>query len=456
MRAGALALVMLLASGGLAGCGSSGSKAAHLGCGQFCKQAGAPAGTPTLVSDVRINTGGTVTASSDGTVPVTVTCRAKHRCSGGALLIEGLYRPTSPAQALDCGPGDGCMGRSNLDVAANRTRTIAVPLSAVGRRFLNTYRRIGVDIAVAFPPDAYKSSTWPINVTLDQHAPSGSFVVPESPNAIAVSDGKLWAAGISQFEGIDTATGKLVAKPRAISTVSLQSDSVAIAGGSVWLATAARNGGVLVRLNPATGEQIGKPIRSSAFMAGLAVGQGSLWIPLSNGLVYRLDATTGAVLGGPIRVSSDPPDAIVDAGGSVWVTVDSTVVRIDPASNRVVARLPGIGTGKYLLAVGAGVVWVVNEANATLARIDPATGRLVGAPLKVGPSPEAIAIDGGSVWVANAGANTLTRIDASTGAVIRSGIAAGLDPQAIAISDGSLWVADGGNDLVMRISAGKP
>ena len=76
--------------------------------------------------------------------------------------------------------------------------------------------------------------------------------------------------------------------------------------------------------------------------------------------------------------------------GAVWVAGAETVVRIDPRTNQVIAKIPYGGSSLEVplaLAVGEGAVWVVHGGEAgTLSRIDPQTNRVV-AMISVGGYP---------------------------------------------------------------------
>ena len=66
----------------------------------------------------------------------------------------------------------------------------------------------------------------------------------------------------------------------------------------------------------------------------------------------------------------------IDAGfGAVWVsdTAKGQILRLDPRSRRVLARIP-VG-GEAAVTVGAGAVWAFNQRG-RLVRIDPATNRV--------------------------------------------------------------------------------
>jgi hypothetical protein len=63
----------------------------------------------------------------DGTVPVRLTCLVRRPCTG-ALLLE---RPDATVS--------GDMGRSDLIVGAQSTRTLGVPLSSFGHQWLEQH-----------------------------------------------------------------------------------------------------------------------------------------------------------------------------------------------------------------------------------------------------------------------------------------------------------------------------
>ena len=112
-----------------------------------------------------------------------------------------------------------------------------------------------------------------------------------------------------------------------------------------------------------------------------------------------------------------------DAAG-VWVQRGGEVVRVDPQTNQVVARLPMRPPDSDLGAVGEGSLWLTQVAQGTVTRVDPATGRTVatirvpgaGAPegidVAVGPSAVWIAYDLGTL-----GGGIIARVDSATNTV---------------------------------------
>jgi virginiamycin B lyase len=155
---------------------------------------------------------------------------------------------------------------------------------------------------------------------------------------------------------------------------------------------------------------------------------------------------------------------LVFGAGSLWVGAwrDGQVVRVDPRSNRVVARLPAGGRNPAGLAVGAGSIWVVHPDTDEVVRLDPGTGRVV-ARIKLGPLPfevapgdrrflpSLVAVGAGAGWVAT-GRGAVARIDLASNRVVAVIKLPPESPAGIAVAGRSVWVAAGG-DGVARIEA---
>ena len=153
----------------------------------------------------------------------------------------------------------------------------------------------------------------------------------------------------------------------------------------------------------------------------------------------------------PPQVIADVPLArglgeIASAFDSAWMvdTHEQALLRVDPATRRVIARIPL--RGQLAIAAGADAVWVGEDAGrgASLVRIDPRTNRPTarlalrtpaGRPFPGG----AVVAVGDSVWVVSA--KHALRVDARSGRVTRL---ATLAPPAVGVRDvtaidGDLW-----------------
>ena len=104
------------------------------------------------------------------------------------------------------------------------------------------------------------------------------------------------------------------------------------------------------------------------------------------------------------------------------------------------------------LAATEDAVWVLTPANNSLVRVDPATGRVAARVLLPRTSrqrPHQVAVGEGAVWVTSAGAragtvNLLWRVNPAsnqvTGTLDLGPTSAGGMPNSVAVGDGAVWV----------------
>jgi hypothetical protein len=200
--------------------------------------------------------------------------------------------------------------------------------------------------------------------------------------------------------------------------------------------------------------------------ADVAAGPADLWVlnrsasPARAELV-RVDPTSDRVVARiPVR-----PDALRVAvgAGSVWVLGVSpgraAVVQVDPAANRVLRTFPlwsdpnarRLGVTERLLVAG-GAVWAITQAG--VLRLDPASGQVtrVQEPASVGPLT-GLAAAGGSVWVVSG--MQVFKLRPEDGKVLQRNAPIGLTPMipsGLAAGAGLLWVA--GSGYLARLDPG--
>ena len=124
----------------------------------------------------------------------------------------------------------------------------------------------------------------------------------------------------------------------------------------------------------------------------------------------------------------------------------SDVVRIDPATGKVVSRT-SVGPRIFNLAAAPGAVWAVSNVGGTVVRIDARTGK-VAKTIHVGFGPYDVAWGFGSAWVSNAGEGTVTRI--TNDRVVKT-IKVGVEPNGLTAYRGALWVSDHTAGRLLRI-----
>jgi hypothetical protein len=190
---------------------------------------------------------------------------------------------------------------------------------------------------------------------------------------------------------------------------------VAVGAGSAWVGLGRKGRPVVVRIDLVTNEIVGQiPVHGAPSRKQIAATDDAVWIA-SPGRLERIDpatntvAATAALPGRSVSAIAADASAVwaitsVDAGGE-WT---GTLVRVDPRTNDVVAEIPlGPQVAGYEdeVIIGAGSVWVLGirwiveedaEYGSDLIRIDPVTNA-VAARIPVGGFHMVMGVD--EVWV---------------------------------------------------------
>jgi hypothetical protein len=236
------------------------------------------------------------------------------------------------------------------------------------------------------------------------------------PAAVAVGAGAVWVpvAVPAALWRIDPGSGKVTGRI-PLGGPLRGPISVSAAGDTVWVACCgeARPGypgstGRLLRVDPHR-KRVVADIPLPADPAAVAADAGSAWVATADGQVLLASRKRNRVVaaidaGGPLGFSQ----TIAVGPGGVWLAdpFDEQVVRIDPRTRRVMARIPAGAV--TTLAVTTDAVWGLSSMG--LVRVDPARGRVVA----VAPDPELrrarfVAAGAGAVWTA--GWSSVSRID---------------------------------------------
>ncbi len=210
---------------------------------------------------------------------------------------------------------------------------------------------------------------------------------------------------------------------------------MAAGGGGLWVAEAAGPRVALI------GERSGRVertlrVRPGAEDAGpLAVGSGSLWLGRGPE-VLRVAPRSGRVLA---RLRTPVDVTIVrSADDAVWA-VDSQegrVAKIDPATNRVVARNQLHGWVSAL-AVGGGFAWLGIVPEDVVFKLS-ADDLAVAGTSRAAPGPDRLAWDADRLWVSTGAGRSLIRIG---GDGPQSPLRLDAIPVALAATGGLLWTA---------------
>jgi virginiamycin B lyase len=248
---------------------------------------------------------------------------------------------------------------------------------------------------------------------------------------IAAGEGAVWTNNFDDdsVSRIDPETNSVTA------TIDLGQDAapatgIAITPGSVWVT--GHHAGKLFRIDAATNTVVASIVVAPAGPNGagsIQLSRGALWVAtgFSGGFLLRVDPATGAVVARISVACNGAPGAADDT--AVWVSSgicgQGSVTRIDPETNTVVATVSRNDLGGYPigLADGLGALWgVVNRGRVgvngepdLLVRIDPATNRVaarLNLPQRAGLIPD-VAVTAGAIWVTDY--DQLLRIQPASG-----------------------------------------
>jgi YVTN family beta-propeller protein len=236
--------------------------------------------------------------------------------------------------------------------------------------------------------------------------------------------------------------------------VGVRPGAVAAGEDSVWIAN--MDDRTVTRVDAAL-RTVVRSIPLDATPTGIAEGEGAVWVAEGGvGAIARIDPQFNTVaktildVAGSVRVSGGTAGSVTVGDGAVWAAYgNSTVVRVDPHTNRVVAT-GFAGVSPSAIAFGEGAVWIANRTSNTVSRFSPSTNAKID-DVSVGQAPTGVAVGGGSVWVTDSGFRSVSRVDPQSGS--STTIPVGDKPLGITYADGAIWIANSGDGTVSRIDA---
>jgi len=189
----------------------------------------------------------------------------------------------------------------------------------------------------------------------------------------------------------------------------------------------------------------------------LETGFGSVWLAkVLSREVLRIDPQSNRVIA-RIRVGSEPELGFGMGYGAVWVPDirDQTLTQIDPVTQKIQRVIP-VDLAPYAegsIGVGEGGLWVMTNTggtdSGTLTRLDPGTGAIV-ARIAVHPQSHGVTVAFGSVWVTSSAKHILSRIDPKSNTVVAE-ISTHARPLFVAAGEGSVWVLCQGDGSLLRV-----
>jgi streptogramin lyase len=206
------------------------------------------------------------------------------------------------------------------------------------------------------------------------------------------------------------------------------------------------------------------PFASLKPAATFELGGSADWVLLTNDSVWaaaskpfsvlRIDPSTNKIAA-RIPIAGEACSGLAEAFGGLWVPVcgdHPSLVQIDLLTNKITATLPiGPAAPEGGIAASADSIWIVTSKSGTLSRIDPKNGTV----------RQQIAIPAGSfnpiyadgiIWVSGVDTNTLTAVDSGSGNLIAS-IPVGPKPRFLTSGGGAVWTLNQGDGTLSRVNA---
>lgn len=275
-----------------------------------------------------------------------------------------------------------------------------------------------------FPVAAGAGAVWVggLNVTY-QVNPATSKVVATIPtpgtdefSQLAIGAGSVWVSGGNR-PGYQMGVYRI--NPNASKVMAVIKlpryglpGTVAVAYGSVWVGSDV-GGGSLYRINPRTNRIAGRPVDLGADIGRVVPAAGALWVTSTNGggSVSRIDPRTGASASLNPAAWSTITDVDASGAGSLWMSGTNVVDRVDPVSGRITSAisLPGVDR-VYFWRNSAWAVTSSSAGTTSIVRVDPATNKVTGRPVRLGSGPEAVAAGPTGIWAVNISSQQLLHL----------------------------------------------
>jgi streptogramin lyase len=278
-----------------------------------------------------------------------------------------------------------------------------------------------------------------------------------SPIDIAAGDGSVWVVVARAALRLDPASGRVTARVPEPDGADFR--HVAVGGGSAWIADLE---GEITRVDARTAKKLAE-LEVGEAPLGIAADRQAVWVTRpgeGRGEVVRIDPRTNRVAA-RIGLAHDAPGPVAVAAGSAWVVnttgrVFAPLLRMAPRSRRPRAVVARGGKASEIAAAGNNVwVSVVEGDRRRLVHVDALTGRPTGRPIAVAANTGRFAVDRRFAWTVDDDGDlddALQRVDLSTGRVTAR-VPVGASPSGVALTPGVVWVSSLTTGTVSRVRA---
>jgi hypothetical protein len=174
----------------------------------------------------------------------------------------------------------------------------------------------------------------------------------------------------------------------------------------------------------------------------VAAGVAGVWVACSNGWLWRMRPETGQAEGVARLGRGTRALAVTDSW--VWaLRASGELLRVEPSTGEVTLS-PTLGRGGRQMELASRGLWITIKQGRELLRVDPVSGEVEA---RVQPPHQAISLaaDGESLWVGSRRLSSrrrgwLSRIDGGSGEIRESHEVKG-QPRALACGGGVVWLA---------------
>jgi virginiamycin B lyase len=183
------------------------------------------------------------------------------------------------------------------------------------------------------------------------------------------------------------------------------------------------------------------------------VTENAVWVASSKPYdIVRIDPATNKIVA-RVKIPGEACSGLAFGFDSVWVPICGTkpsLVRIDATRNVISATRPIPPAGEERgIAASDDSVWMVTDKNGTLVRVDPSTNS-VRQKISIPAGSFNPVFDDGTVWISGVESNVVTAVDASSGKVVES-IPVRPKPRFLTAGAGSIWTLNQGDGSVSRV-----
>ena len=209
-------------------------------------------------------------------------------------------------------------------------------------------------------------------------------------------------------------------------------------------------------------KEVQVPFASLEPSATFKIGETADWVVVTKDAVWvagsqpyslqRIDPASNKVVA-KIDLPGEACSGLEEGFGSIWVPICAkapALAKVDELTNKVMATFPiGPAGPEGGIAASSDSIWMVTDKKGTLSRIDPATGKAL-QKISIPPGAYNPVFSKGVVWITGFDSGVLIAVDASSGKVVAS-ISVGPKPRFLAAGGGSVWTLSQGDGSVSRV-----